>query len=1012
MRRPSLALLSLLCAAACVPTAPASPAPAAQHPSPMVETTRPHERLVQRPLSGATVSFDGPSGRPVSVHVPAGARGRAEVPLVIHFHGAAWLPQQAVASLGDSAITAVVNLGAGSGAYHRPFAEASTFDSLLVGIARAVAGAGAGTFRPDAPLPRFTRITLSGFSAGHGAIRAILLTPRHVARVDAILLLDGMHTSYVPEGRVLSDSGTLDTTNLAAFAAFARAAVRGEKRFTITHSEIFPGTFASTTETADWIIAALGLRRTPTLRTGPRGMQQLSSVAAGDLTVLGFAGNTAPDHVDQFHAMPELLATLAPRGTPPRIVPEVVAPGDAEPMPTTGFPAPPNTPATITRTDSTVRIMYDGALILEARISAVGDAPDVRLAIDTAGGRVSQVIKWTARGRGGRVRLHGAVHASDEGFAAEPEPAEDSRAVVRHSVGRADNRRDRAVYDRQRDWLVSIDFPAATRISADTTPRDGVADFAIEAEGGEVAIRFRPRFYQRHRGLAHFAPWTYKPWAGSVTGWTSWYAFFDKVTEADIHRTADVMSEVLKPYGFTYLQIDDGYQQVPIGLPDHWLTTNAKFPSGLAALRRYIADRGLQPGIWTNVSFAQRDVAEANPQWFVKDANGRPAFGNWVGYVMDGSDPRTYRDLLGPVYDSMRSMGWTYFKLDALRHLRYEGYNTFAEYYADRRIDREVVFRELVTQVRKMVGPTNYLLACWGIRPELIGVVDGMRVGDDGFGYGAFAQYNSFNNVVWRNDPDHIELRQPDRYRATTLTSLTGSVMMLTDPPEVYRTDRVEAAKRTAPVLFTRPGQLYDVDASRSSQLHLASREVSGAGPRPFDADQRLTIPLYQVDIARRFEQWTVLARTGGDDPRVALTDLGLAPATEYVAFEFWTQRSLGVVRDTLRAPPIDPTFQVQAICLRRRVSHPQLLATDRHVTCGGVDLVDVAWRDRTLSGTSELVAGDPYVLHLTEVAGFATPTVSAEGAEVVSNARTANGRRIELRSRAGGRARWTVRYP
>ena len=43
----------------------------------------------------------------------------------------------------------------------------------------------------------------------------------------------------------------------------------------VTHSEIFPGTFASTTETADYMLRALGLRRAPVLKWGPRGMQQL-----------------------------------------------------------------------------------------------------------------------------------------------------------------------------------------------------------------------------------------------------------------------------------------------------------------------------------------------------------------------------------------------------------------------------------------------------------------------------------------------------------------------------------------------------------------------------------------------------------------------------------------------------------------------------------------------------------------------------------------------------------------
>src|SRR5216110_1861887 len=105
--------------------------------------------------------------------------------------------------------------------------------------------------------------------------------------------------------------GALDTTNLVAFAAFAGAAMRGEKRFVVTHSEIFPGTFASTTETADYLLHALGLRRTPVLRWGPRGMQQLSEVRSGGFELLGFAGNTAPDHMDHFHGMPEFLGRLS-----------------------------------------------------------------------------------------------------------------------------------------------------------------------------------------------------------------------------------------------------------------------------------------------------------------------------------------------------------------------------------------------------------------------------------------------------------------------------------------------------------------------------------------------------------------------------------------------------------------------------------------------------------------------------------------------------------------------------
>jgi acetyl esterase/lipase len=278
-----------------------TPPAASQNPSPMAESTRAHERLTQKTLDGVTRSFAGPAGRPVEVFIPKRALGSDAVDFVIHFHGAGWIAGQSVASLSRPTIAAAVNLGAGSGAYHRAFTDPAVFDSLVDGIAREVTAA------RSKPV-RLSRIALVGFSAGHGAVRVILKDPRHFARVDAVLLLDGMHTSYVPEGSLLATGGALDTTNLAAFVQFARAAMRGEKRFVVTHSEIFPGTFASTTETADWLLSAIGLKRTAVLRWGPRRMQQLSEVNSGQFHLLGYAGNSAPDHIDQFHAMPELLA--------------------------------------------------------------------------------------------------------------------------------------------------------------------------------------------------------------------------------------------------------------------------------------------------------------------------------------------------------------------------------------------------------------------------------------------------------------------------------------------------------------------------------------------------------------------------------------------------------------------------------------------------------------------------------------------------------------------------------
>jgi hypothetical protein len=280
----------------------------------MVEYTRAHERLPKAVIN-ATFSIGKAE---VLITPPAAAAGEGD--LLIHFHGSSWLAFQAGLSTHLPLVVAAVNVGQGGGAYDQAFRDPRALDELLAGIRARI---------------RIRHLYLSGFSAGYGAVRAILRyaepspgpsghplpasrgeglsreTPlpqgegaaERRVRVDGVLLLDGLHTSYAVDRQV-------DPIAMQPFLEFARAASAGKKRFVFTHSEIFPGTFASTTETADYLIRELGLKRTPVVRWGPRGMQQLSEVRSGGLTILGFAGNSAPDHIDQFHSMPEFLQLL------------------------------------------------------------------------------------------------------------------------------------------------------------------------------------------------------------------------------------------------------------------------------------------------------------------------------------------------------------------------------------------------------------------------------------------------------------------------------------------------------------------------------------------------------------------------------------------------------------------------------------------------------------------------------------------------------------------------------
>lgn len=150
---------------------------------------------------------------------------------------------------------------------------------------------------------------LVGWSAGYGSIREIIHISEYESKVSHILLIDGLHTGYIG-GKPGPLESKLETEPLEPFLQFARKAVAGDKRLMILHSEIFPGTFASTTETADWLIGKLQLKRRAVLQWGPMKTQQLGETSSGKMQIRAYAGNSAPDHVDLLHGLPDFLPEL------------------------------------------------------------------------------------------------------------------------------------------------------------------------------------------------------------------------------------------------------------------------------------------------------------------------------------------------------------------------------------------------------------------------------------------------------------------------------------------------------------------------------------------------------------------------------------------------------------------------------------------------------------------------------------------------------------------------------
>jgi len=190
-----------------------------------------------------------------------------------------------------------------------------------------------------------------------------------------------------------------------------------------------------------------------------------------------------------------------------------------------------------------------------------------------------------------------------------------------------------------------------------------------------------------------------------------------------------------------------------------------------------------------------------------------------------------------------------------------------------------------------------------------------------------------------------------------------------------------------------------------------ADVEMSGSGPRPFDASTTTTTGLFELEINKPFENWVVLGRVDDRDKVLPLKDLGLDEKKDYLVFEFWTRHFAGMVKKQFVPGSIDTLFNCQAFCFREKLDHPQLLATNRHISCGGYDLNSLQWSNNSLSGESQVVGSDDYIIYLHETAGFNFKNIDVKNADLVANEKDGDIRKITVRSKESGLVYWSVNY-
>lgn len=216
--------------------------------------------------------------------------------LFIHLHGSFKVIIENFNKVGINGILITLQLGTLSSPYRIAFSEQEYFQSVIDTTLKILRDSINGFHFSD-----YDRLYITSFSAGYGGVREILKNKKYYDRINAIILADGLHTDYVGDPSEETDCKLPNPELLQGFLGFANDAVLGKKEFIVTHSEIFPGSYSSTTECSNYLLENTSTERIFSEMFYNENLIRKSYAFKNGFRTFGFYGETGPDHMQHLY---------------------------------------------------------------------------------------------------------------------------------------------------------------------------------------------------------------------------------------------------------------------------------------------------------------------------------------------------------------------------------------------------------------------------------------------------------------------------------------------------------------------------------------------------------------------------------------------------------------------------------------------------------------------------------------------------------------------------------------
>jgi alpha-galactosidase len=256
--------------------------------------------------------------------------------------------------------------------------------------------------------------------------------------------------------------------------------------------------------------------------------------------------------------------------------------------------------------------------------------------------------------------------------------------------------------------------------------------------------------------------------AATPIGWWSWTAYYFGLNQGTAATNAYWLAENLKQLGYTYYQIDEGYQYAR----GEYTTADAKlFPLGIGYIADLVRHSGLTFGLWTApFEVSERAwVFQNHKEWLLHNAAGQLIHIGFVTdkqdvlYVLDTTNPGA-QNYLRETYTTLRNWGLRFVKMDFMDDTAVEGayYRANTSALEAQRIGLKVI--------REAVGESVVLDKDGSPMLNPVGIVDAGRISQD-TGHSFDASRDAASGIAARYYMNrNYFIADPDAFTVSTQT--------------------------------------------------------------------------------------------------------------------------------------------------------------------------------------------------------------------------------------------------